>query len=269
MGQVRRASTTSTSTSSSRHALLLPRSRGTADDCYILSGSSRRLRPTSTAALLLRYSTAKRFRLSDGTYARCTNESWSCQQGGGGAPARSFVRAFGGQSVVPWELALFLVEEMKGEGVEPGDVVYTAALAECRWAGQAQHVDYLLQQMEAKGMTIVPAAVAAATTAAKTADKALATVEAMWATADHEPSPTTCRAALDACVAGGQWERALSLVRDSAGAMDSDDGGDGGDGVAGGSGVDYGMSFSRRVEVLALAGRWIDAFLLVQQEGAE
>lgn len=45
---------------------------------------------------------------------------------------------------------------MKGEGVEPGDVVYTAALAECRWAGQAQHVDYLLQQMEAKGMTIVP-----------------------------------------------------------------------------------------------------------------
>lgn len=112
MGQVRRASTTSTSTSSSRHALLLPRSRGTADDCYILSGSSRRLRPTSTAALLLRYSTAKRFRLSDGTYARCTNESWSCQQGGGGAPARSFVRAFGGQSVVPWELALFLVEEV-------------------------------------------------------------------------------------------------------------------------------------------------------------
>ena len=47
-------------------------------------------------------------------------------------------------------------KQMKGEGVEPGDVVYTAALAECRWAGQARHVEYLLQQMEVEGMTIVP-----------------------------------------------------------------------------------------------------------------
>lgn len=47
-------------------------------------------------------------------------------------------------------------EQMKGEGVEPGDVVYTAALAECRWAGQSKHVEYLLQQMEAEGMSIVP-----------------------------------------------------------------------------------------------------------------
>lgn len=45
---------------------------------------------------------------------------------------------------------------MKGEGVEPGNVVYTAALAECRWAGQAKHVEYLLQRMEAEGMSIVP-----------------------------------------------------------------------------------------------------------------
>lgn len=45
---------------------------------------------------------------------------------------------------------------MKGEGVAPGNVVYTAALAECRWAGQAKHVEYLLQRMEAEGMSIVP-----------------------------------------------------------------------------------------------------------------
>lgn len=56
-------------------------------------------------------------------------------------------------------LPLLLVDptkQMKGEGVEPGSVVYTAALAECRWAGQTRHVDYLRQQMEAEGMTIVP-----------------------------------------------------------------------------------------------------------------
>ena len=105
-------------------------------------------------------------------------------------------------------------------------------------------------------------AIAAATTAARTADKALATVEAMWATEEHEPSPATCRAALDACVVGGQWDRALSLVRDSAMAMASDDG-DGGDGGVDEEGV------SRRVEGLALDGRWNDAFLLVQQGDTE
>lgn len=45
---------------------------------------------------------------------------------------------------------------MKGEGVDPGAVVYTAALAECRWAGQERHVDYILQQMDVEGMSIVP-----------------------------------------------------------------------------------------------------------------
>ncbi len=45
---------------------------------------------------------------------------------------------------------------MKAEMVPPGAVVYTAALAECRWAGEQKHVDYLLQEMEAEGLTIVP-----------------------------------------------------------------------------------------------------------------
>lgn len=40
--------------------------------------------------------------------------------------------------------------------VQPGAVVYTAALAECRWAGEQRHVDYLLQEMEAEGLRIVP-----------------------------------------------------------------------------------------------------------------
>lgn len=45
---------------------------------------------------------------------------------------------------------------MKGEGVIPGAVVYTAALAECRWAGQPQHVDFLLKRMDAEGLKILP-----------------------------------------------------------------------------------------------------------------
>ncbi|CAM9696569.1 unnamed protein product [Ectocarpus sp. 6 AP-2014] len=176
------------------------------------------------------------------------------------------IRSFGGQSVVPWELALFLVEEMKGEMVQPGAVVYTAALAECRWAGEQRHVDYILEEMKAEGLNIVPgipgatdddpppsqspplfgklpepppnsatprrqpgtggadqhaaaAAVEKAQEAARAAEAALATVETMWARAQHDPSPATCRAALDACAAGGQWERALSLVRDAAAAV--------------------------------------------------
>ncbi|CAM9810934.1 unnamed protein product [Ectocarpus sp. 4 AP-2014] len=176
------------------------------------------------------------------------------------------IRSFGGQSVVPWELALFLVEEMKGEMVQPGAVVYTAALAECRWAGEQQHVDYILEEMKVEGLNIVPgisgatdddpppsqspplfgklpeptpnsatprrqsgtggtdqhvaaAAVEKMQEAARTAEAALATVETMWAREQHDPSPATCRAALDACAAGGQWERALSLVRDAAAAV--------------------------------------------------
>lgn len=46
--------------------------------------------------------------------------------------------------------------QMKGEGVAPGAVVYTSALAECRWASQSQHVKYLMDQMEAEGLQIVP-----------------------------------------------------------------------------------------------------------------
>ncbi|CAM9601318.1 unnamed protein product [Ectocarpus sp. 12 AP-2014] len=211
------------------------------------------------------------------------------------------IRSFGGQSVVPWELALFLLEEMKGEMVQPGAVVYTAALAECRWAGEQRHVDYILEEMKAEGLNVVPgipgatdddpppsqspplfgklpepppnsatprrqpgtggadqhAAAAAAVKktqeAARTAEAALATVETMWARAQHDPSPATCRAALDACAAGGQWERALSLVRDAAAAVavsadpDASVRSDGPEGEEGG--------VSGRVEVLALEGK--------------
>lgn len=45
---------------------------------------------------------------------------------------------------------------MKAEMVQPGAVVYSAALAECRWAGEHRHVDYLLKEMEAEGLSIVP-----------------------------------------------------------------------------------------------------------------
>lgn len=44
---------------------------------------------------------------------------------------------------------------MKGEGVEPGAVVYTAALAECRWARQDKHATHLLQQMDVEGISVV------------------------------------------------------------------------------------------------------------------
>ncbi|CAN0335121.1 unnamed protein product [Pylaiella littoralis] len=222
-----------------------------------------------------------------------------------------YTRAFGGQSVVPWELALFLVEEMKAEMVQPGAVVYTAALAECRWAGEQRHVDYLLQEMEAEGLSIVPGipgatdnelppsqapplfgklpetppgmsksnpqhaplaaaptpstAVATMQAAARTADAALVTVETMWAREEHDPSPATCRAALDACAAGGQWERALSMVRDAAMAITAD--GDAGNSGGGEEEEDLEEgSVSRRVETLALAGKWNKALLLVQGE---
>ena len=45
---------------------------------------------------------------------------------------------------------------MKGEGVEPGAVVFTAALAECRWAGEQRHVEYLRQEMDDRDLQIVP-----------------------------------------------------------------------------------------------------------------
>lgn len=97
--------------------------------------------------------------------------------------------------------------------------------------------------------------------AARAADTALATVETMWAGGGGDPSPATCRAALDACATGGQWERALSLVRDAAvlevtaeASSDRDDG----DG-------EKEESVSGRVEVLALEGRWDEALLLVQR----
>ncbi|CAN0123672.1 unnamed protein product [Ectocarpus fasciculatus] len=220
-----------------------------------------------------------------------------------------FIRSFGGQSVVPWELALFLVEEMKGEMVQPGAVVYTAALAECRWAGKKRHVDYILEEMKAEGLSIVPgipgatdddpppsqspplfgkhpepppnsvtprrqpgtagavqhatAAAAAAAAAAvekmqeaaRAAEAALATVETMWAREEHDPSPTTCRAALDACAAGGQWERALSLVRDAASPAEPDAS------VRSDETEEEAAGVSGRVEVLALEGRWDEALL--------
>lgn len=46
--------------------------------------------------------------------------------------------------------------QMKGEGLAPGAVVYTSALAECRWAGESQHERYLLDQLDTEGLEIVP-----------------------------------------------------------------------------------------------------------------
>lgn len=89
---------------SSRHTVPCHRSR--ADDC-ILQESCVRPRGFRTTAHLR--STPPMFRLAGTTYT-FSNELRDYKQQGG-APA-SFVRAFGGQSVVPWELALFLVEEV-------------------------------------------------------------------------------------------------------------------------------------------------------------
>lgn len=74
---------------------------------------------------------------------------------------------------------------------------------------------------------------------------------------DSEPSPATYRAALDACVAGGQWERALSLVRDSV---------DDADGGGGGAMLENDGSVVGKVERLAVEGHWDEAFALVQRE---
>lgn len=116
------------------------------------------------------------------------------------------------------------------------------------------------QQPPDKKLTEMSSSTAVATRAAKTADTALATVEAMWAGEQHEPSPATCRAALDACAAGGQWERALSLVRDAAMVMAADADG----GATGTLGGLPNESLSERVEVLALEAKWDDALLLIQ-----
>ena len=102
-------------------------------------------------------------------------------------------------------------------------------------------------------------AMSAVQSAARAADTALATVETMWARGEGDPSPATCRAALDACAAGGQWERALSLVRDAALGVAAEDGIDPGDGVG-----EEEESVSGRVEILAQEGRWNEALLLVQ-----
>ena len=83
----------------------------------------------------------------------------------------------------------------------------------------------------------------------------------MWARGEAEPSPATCRAALDACAAGGQWERALSLVRDAAMAVGSE-----GSAADATDGVDTAgeEDVSRRVETLALESRWDEALSLAQ-----
>lgn len=96
--------------------------------------------------------------------------------------------------------------------------------------------------------------------AARAAEAALATVETMWAREEHDPSPATCRAALDACAAGGQWERALSLVRDAASPAEPDAS------VRSDETEEEAAGVSGRVEVLALEGRWDEALLLAQGE---
>lgn len=101
------------------------------------------------------------------------------------------------------------------------------------------------------------------TLAARTADTALLTVEAMWAGDVHEPSAATCRAALDACAAGGQWERALALVQDAAMAMSA-----GAEDESGTSGDLDPTDVSARVERLALDGKWTEAFSLIQNKEA-
>ncbi|CAN0021511.1 unnamed protein product, partial [Discosporangium mesarthrocarpum] len=138
-------------------------------------------------------------------------------------------RSFGGQSVVPWELALFLIEEMKAEGLRPSAGIYTAAIAECEWGGEKKHVEHLLGEVEEEGLNIVsvagvspvplpPSQEGPRVPGALAANAALATVEALWAGGVVEPTPLTCLAALETCAVGGQWERALSLVRDAVGA---------------------------------------------------
>ncbi len=102
-------------------------------------------------------------------------------------------------------------------------------------------------------------AIAAMQAAARTADTALATVETMWARELDEPSPATCRAVLDACAAGGQWERALALVRDAAMAIGTPDCADADDGVGAGD-----ENVSGMVEALALEGKWNEALSLAQ-----
>lgn len=98
--------TRASSSCSSRHALPLVRPR--ADCSSILSESCVRARGFRTIAG--QPSPPMFRRAGHRTAHRCANERRDCQQQGG-APV-SLVRAMGGQSVVPWELALFLVEEV-------------------------------------------------------------------------------------------------------------------------------------------------------------
>lgn len=81
----------------------------------------------------------------------------------------------------------------------------------------------------------------------------------MWAKEQDEPSPATCRAVLDACAAGGQWERALALVRDAAMVIGAADSASADDGVGARE-----ESVSGRVEALALEGKWNEALSLAQ-----
>lgn len=97
------------------------------------------------------------------------------------------------------------------------------------------------------------------TGAGRTAEAALSTVEGMWAAAaggdsKYEPTPATSRAALNACAAGGQWERALALVRDAA--LDDDDGS-----------LNDRSRVAEQVEALALGGQWLEALALVKGKG--
>ncbi|CAM9431619.1 unnamed protein product [Chrysoparadoxa australica] len=127
----------------------------------------------------------------------------------GRAPRR---RWMGGQSVVPWELALFVLDEMRAEGLTPSKQILRRALRSCRDGGAMKYRESMVNDLEEELEHLE--------------DEGVEMCEDLspgdWAGAsellqemllqDIPPTKGVLYVALEACAAGAHWEEALGLI---------------------------------------------------------